>query len=102
MDRKEKQQEVFLKLVNKQLLPHGKTYQDVKSDPQWYLRYSTTTEAEREFMNWGVEVLCEELGITKKLAEKEMSWFILQYGLITKPSAVKGTEAVTEKAKAKN
>ena len=34
-------------------------------------------------MEVGIDVIQEKLGLTKKLAEKEMSWFILQWGLTT-------------------
>lgn len=83
MSRSPKLDSVFVQLVNKQLLPHGKTYEDVKKDPQFYLRYKTTTEAEKEFMTWGVQLLREELKLSKKMAEQEMSWFVLQWGLTT-------------------
>ena len=101
MDRKEKQQEVFTQLVNRQLLPHGKTYKDVKQDPQWYLRFSTTLEEEKSFMEWGVNLLMEELDLTKKNAEKEMSRFIIQWGLTTNPEAIHASVSA-EKIKAKN
>jgi len=99
MKRQEKQQEVFLKLVNRQLLPFGKTYEDVKSDSKWYLRYVTTEDQERDFMNWGVELLRTELDMTRKLAEKEMSWFIVQWGLTCNREALQNIESVEKKAK---
>jgi len=83
MERREKQREVFVNLVNKQLEPHGVTYDDVKSDPNWYMNYQTTTEQEGEFINWGVDMIQESLGMNRKMAEQEMSWFILQWGLTT-------------------
>lgn len=94
MNRKDKQNHVFKQLVNQQLLPHGKTYEDVVGDPQWYLRYKTTIEAEREFMLWGVDFLRKELKLTKALAENEMSWFILQWGLTTNQEVT--TEEILE------
>jgi hypothetical protein len=83
MNRRDKQTRVFKQLVDRQLLPFGKTYEDVISDPMWYLRYKTTPEAEKEFIQWGVEFLRKELSMTKKGAENEMSWFVLQWGLTT-------------------
>ncbi len=82
-DKRKKQQEVFIELVNLQLEPHGKSYEDVKGDPEWYMKYKTTRDAEKNFMEVGIDVIQEKLGLTKKLAEKEMSWFILQWGLTT-------------------
>lgn len=94
MDRKEKQQQVFTQLVNKQLLPFGKTYQDVKSDPLWYLRFSTTIQEERDFMEWGRTFLQSELQLTEKQAEMEMSWYIVQYGLNTNRETVHASQSV--------
>ena len=51
MTRREKTRDLFIELINEQLKPHGVTYEDVKDDPQWYLRYSTTEEKEKEFIN---------------------------------------------------
>jgi len=81
MFKKMKQQEVFLALVNKQLEPFGKTYDDVKSDQLWYTKYVVTHEQEQTFMQWGVKHLKEQLGLSQKFAEMEMDWFIMQWGL---------------------
>lgn len=83
MDRREKQRQIFVQLADKQLEPHGVTYTDVKSNPNWYMEYQTTTETESEFMEWGVNLMMEELDMSRNIAEKEMSWFILQWGLTT-------------------
>ena len=77
------QKDVFIELVNLQLKPHDKTYADVKGDPEWYMKYTTSRDSEKAFMTEGIAIIRKKLGITKKLAEKEMSWFILQWGLTT-------------------
>ena len=82
-DKRNKQKDVFIELVNLQLKPHGKTYADVKGDPEWYMKYQTTRDSESAFMIKVLEIIRKKLGLTKKLAEKEMSWFILQWGLTT-------------------
>ena len=81
--KRDKTKEVFVELVNLQLKPHGKTYEDVVGDPEWYMKYNTTREDEKAFMDAGVEILRKKLRMTKKTAEQEMSWFILQWGLTT-------------------
>lgn len=83
MDKREKQREVFIELVNKQLEPFGVNYKDVSSDPDWYMRYRITPEQEQDFIKWGVDLIRKKLRMTKKMAEQEMSWFILQWGLTT-------------------
>ena len=86
MARRDKIQEVFVELINLQLEPHGKTYVDVKKDPNWYMNYATTRENEQSFMKVGTDIIRKKLRMSKKQAEMEMSWFILQWGLTTKES----------------
>ena len=81
--KRDKTKEVFVELVNLQLQPHGKNYDDVKGDPEWYMKYPTTREAEKAFQEEGVKILREKLRMGKKMAQQEMSWFILQWGLTT-------------------
>tara|TARA_A200000159_G_C7323441_1_gene339853 strand:- start:210 stop:524 length:315 start_codon:yes stop_codon:yes gene_type:complete len=83
MSKRDKTREVFIELVNLQLAPHDKTYEDVVGDPEWYMKYNTTREDEKQFMKAGVDLIKTKLKMTKKLAEQEMSWFILQWGLTT-------------------
>lgn len=81
MSRRDIQREALVTLVNKQLEPFNKTYEDVKGDQYWYTRYVVTPEQEVEFMNWGSEYLQSKLGLNEKQADMEMGWFILQWGL---------------------
>lgn len=83
MDKREKQKEVFIQLVNKQLEPFNVTYDDVIKDPDWYMRYRITPEQEEAFIEWGTDLIRKKLRMTKKMAKQEMSWFILQWGLTT-------------------
>jgi len=86
MERREKEREVFVSLVNKQLEPFGVTYEDVKNNPDWYMEYLTTEKAEQEFIEWGTDLISKKLRLNKKMARMEMSWFILQWGLTTSVS----------------
>lgn len=96
MNKRDKQRNVFIQLVNKQLEPHGVTYEDVKDDPNWYMNYKTSRDAEQEFVDWGVNLIREELGLTTVLAEREISWFILQWGLTSSETYDEATEVVVE------
>lgn len=102
MSKREKTKEVFVELVNLQLKPHGKTYEDVKGDPEWYMRYKTTREDESVFQTQAVEILRTKLGMTKKMAEREMSWFILQWGLTTTDSDLSLKEEAEKVLKSKS
>ena len=104
MNRKMKQQEAFITLVNKQLEPFGKTYEDVRGVNNWYMKYVVTPEQESDFMKWGVQYLKESLGLSKANAEKEMSWFILQWGLkstkiVNTAQSIEETQAFINKLK---
>ena len=68
-------------LINKQLEPHGKTHDQVANNPTWFLNYTTTKEEQSKFMDWAVDYLMENNKLSRKLAETEVSWFILSWGL---------------------
>jgi hypothetical protein len=81
MTKREKTRELFIELINEQLKPHGVTYDDVKTDPQWYMNYRTSADKEDAFINHCVKRIREVLKLNKSLALKEAQWFILQWGL---------------------
>lgn len=81
--KREKQRDVFVKLINKILEPHNKRYEDVVGDPMWYTRYETTKEQERDFSVFAKSLIMTELELDEKRAENEVSWFLLQWGLKT-------------------
>lgn len=83
MTRREKTKDLFVELINKQLEPHGVTYEEVKEDPQWYMNYSTDEGSEKEFIEYCIKRIREVLKVNKSIAEKEAQWFILQWGLTT-------------------
>ena len=80
---RESQKKLFIELINKQLEPFGKTYDDVVNEPNWYMNYQTTEEEQKVFMDYCASRIKSELGLSKKMAEMEASWFILQWGLTT-------------------
>jgi hypothetical protein len=80
---RERQKKLFIELINKQLEPFGKTYDDVVNIPNWYMNYKTTPEEQKKFTDYCANRISKELGLTKKMAEMEASWFILQWGLTT-------------------
>jgi len=83
MASRQKTREVFIELINLQLKPHGKTYKDVVKENDWYMRYNTTREKEAVFIKEATKILKTKLRMSKAVAEKEISWFILQWGLTT-------------------
>ena len=83
MASRQKTKEVFIELINLQLKPHGKTYKDVVKENDWYMKYNTTREKEALFIKEATKILKTKLRMSKAVAEKEISWFILQWGLTT-------------------
>lgn len=97
--KRDKQKELFVELINKQLEPFGKKYEDVVDDPKWFTKYKTTYAAEREFAEYAKQRIIKELKVNSKTAENEVSWFILQWGLSIDPSEYDGKELSLFKAK---
>jgi hypothetical protein len=81
MTNREKQRDLFIELINYQLKEHGVTYNDVKENPSWYMLYKTTREKEDAFINHCVSRIRQVLKLSQDAAEREASWFILQWGL---------------------
>lgn len=88
--RRDKQRELFVELINKQLEPFSKTYEDVINEKEWFRTYMTTPEKEQEFAVYAKERIMKVLGLNSKMAENEVSWFILQWGLSYEPGNYKG------------
>jgi hypothetical protein len=84
--KRDKQKELFVELINKQLEPHNKTYEDVVNEPDWFRKYKTTRQKEKEFAQYAKQRIMKELKVGEKQAENEVSWFILQWGLSIDPS----------------
>jgi predicted naringenin-chalcone synthase len=101
MASRQKTKEVFIELINLQLKPHGKTYKDVVKENDWYMKYNTTREKEALFIKEATKILKTKLRMSKAVAEKEISWFILQWGLTTNAENY-SEETTLVKSKSKN
>ena len=80
--KRDKQREVFIKLIDMQMAQHGLTYEDIKNDPKFYTNYTTTPDNERKWREDGISLIQKELKLSKKNAETEMAWVVLQWGLM--------------------
>ena len=96
MASRQKTKEVFIELINLQLEPHGKTYKDVVKESDWYMKYSTTREKEQSFITEATKILRTKLRMSKTIAEKEINWFILQWGLTTTSDEYKSEEMLVK------
>lgn len=102
MDKREKVTELFKELINYQLKEHGVTFDDVKSNPQWYMNYKTTPEKQDMFIEHIVERCKKVLKMNNEQAKNEAQWFILQWGLTIDSSEYKKSEESITKNKINN
>jgi len=80
----EKKEKAFIDLINQMFIiaGHDAAYDDIKDrKDDWYQQWTITNEESEEFLEWGKRYLMKHLQSTAKLAEKEMAWFFLAYGL---------------------
>lgn len=99
---RELQKKLFIELINKQLEPFNKTYDEVIHEPNWYMNYKTTEEEQKMFMDYCAKKIKSELGLSDKLAEMEASWFVLQWGLTTGGNQIINKEAEKVEIRRKN
>ena len=84
MSREEKRQQALIDIINQMftIAGHEVTFDDVidrKDD--WYNQYTMTVAQNEEWKNWGIDYLRKNLKVNKALAEKEMDWSSLMWGL---------------------
>ena len=48
------------------------------------MKYNTTIQQQNRFIDWAVYYLIDKTKMSSKVAEEEVSWSILQYGLTLK------------------
>ena len=84
LSREEKHNKAVVDLINQMFIiaGHDVTYDDIKDrKDDWYTKWTMTTLQFEEWKKWGVDYLRKNLKVNKALAEKEMMWFNLQFGL---------------------
>lgn len=84
LSREEKRQQAVIDLINQMFIiaGHDVTYEDVKGrQDNWFQEWTMTTAQSDEWKAWGVAYLRKNLKMNKALAEREMLWVNLQWGL---------------------
>jgi type IV secretory pathway TrbF-like protein len=84
LSREQKQEKAVVDLINQMFITagHSVTYDDILGKEDWYREYTMTVEQGEEFKKWGKKYFMKNLRLYAKLAEREMQWFMLQYGLV--------------------
>ena len=83
LTREQKKEKAIVDLINQMFViaGHNVTYDDILGVEDWYRNYSMTIEQAEEFKEWGKKYLMKNLNTYAKAAEREMMWFMLQWGL---------------------
>ena len=80
----QKKEKAFIEIINKmfEFAGHDVTYNDIKGrEDSWYTQWTMTVEQNEEWKKWGKKYLMKELRMYAKMAENEMMWTSMQYGL---------------------
>ena len=84
LTREQKREQAIIDLINQMFIiaGHDVTYDDILGVEDWFRKYTMTVEQGEEFKKWGKKYLMKNLNIYAKMAEREMQWFMLQWGLV--------------------
>jgi hypothetical protein len=84
LTKEQKREQAVIDLLNQMFIiaGHNVTYEDIKGrKDNWWTEWTMTMAQADEWKAWGVDYLRKNLKLTKVLAEKEMQWVNLQWGL---------------------
>lgn len=83
LTRDQKLEKAVVDLINQMFIIAGYdvTYNDILGKDKWFLEYLMTVEQSEEWKKWGIAYLRKNLKMNKALAEREMMWINLQWGL---------------------
>ena len=84
LTKEQKREQAVIDLLNQMFViaGHQVTYEDIKGrKDNWWTEWTMTMAQADEWKAWGVDYLRKNLKLTKVLAEKEMQWVNLQWGL---------------------
>ena len=84
LTKEQKREQAVIDLLNQMFIiaGHQVTYDDIKDrKDNWWTEWTMTMAQADEWKAWGVDYLRKNLKLNKVLAEKEMQWVNLQWGL---------------------
>lgn len=84
LTREEKRNQAVIDLINQMFIMagHQVTYDDIKDrQDAWYTDWTMTMQEYQDWKAWGKKYLMKNLRLSVKLAEREMMWVGLQWGL---------------------
>jgi hypothetical protein len=84
LSREQKWEKAVVDLINEMFIiaGHEVTYDDIKDRKDaWYQEWTMTMQQYEDWKLWGKKYLMKNLRTYAKAAEREMTWFCLQWGL---------------------
>ena len=84
LTKQQKREQAVIDLLNQMFViaGHSVTYEDIKGrTDNWWAEWTMTMGQSDQWMAWGVDYLRKNLKLNKTLAEKEMRWMNIQWGL---------------------
>lgn len=84
MSREQKREQAVIDILNQMFIiaGHDVTYNDIVGrKDRWYIEWTMTVAQAEEWKKWGVDYIRKNLKMNKALAEREMMWINLQWGL---------------------
>jgi hypothetical protein len=84
LTKEQKRENAVIDLINQMFIiaGHNVTYDDIKDrKDDWYAQWTMTVEQGDELKEWGKKYLMKNLKFNSVMAEKEMAWFNVQWGL---------------------
>ena len=84
LTREQKREQALVDIINQMFViaGHEVTFDDIKDrKDNWFTDWTMTTAQAEEWRAWGIDYLRKNLKMNKVLAEKEMNWFNVQWGL---------------------
>jgi transcription initiation factor IIE alpha subunit len=84
LSKQEKKEKSVIDLVNMmfEIAGHTVTFEDIKDrKDNWFQEWTMTTEQNDQWKLWGKKYLIKNLRMNAKIAEREMMWVSLQWGL---------------------
>tara|TARA_R110000822_G_scaffold24150_6_gene73850 strand:- start:425 stop:742 length:318 start_codon:yes stop_codon:yes gene_type:complete len=84
LTREEKRNQAVIDLINQMFIMagHQVTYDDIKDrQDAWYTEWTMTMQEYEDWKVWGKKYLIKNLRLNAKIAEREMLWVGVQWGL---------------------
>lgn len=82
--KNEKKKQALQDILNKmfEVSGHDITYDDIMyREDSWFHQYTMTEDQNKQWRAWSVDYLRKKLRLTKVMAEKEIDWLDMQFGL---------------------